>query len=51
MSLRAELPPGPRSPSFVQGMAFWTRPVASLERWRARYGKRFTIKLPAMAAP
>jgi cytochrome P450 len=29
-------------------MAFWTRPVASLERWRARYGKRFTIKLPAM---
>jgi cytochrome P450 len=29
-------------------MAFWTRPLASLERWRARYGKRFTIKLPAM---
>jgi cytochrome P450 len=29
-------------------MAFWTRPIASLERWRARYGKRFTIKLPAM---
>jgi len=28
-------------------MAFWTRPIASLERWRARYGKRFTIKLPA----
>ena len=48
MSLRAELPPGPRLPSLVQGMAFWTRPLASLERWRARYGKRFTIKLPAM---
>jgi cytochrome P450 len=32
----------------VQGMAFWTRPIASLERWRARYGRRFTIKLPAM---
>jgi cytochrome P450 len=30
----------------VQGMAFWTRPLASLERWRARYGKRFTIRLP-----
>jgi cytochrome P450 len=28
-------------------MAFWTRPIASLERWRARYGKRFTIRLPA----
>jgi cytochrome P450 len=28
-------------------MAFWTRPLASLERWRARYGKRFTIRLPA----
>jgi cytochrome P450 len=27
-------------------MAFWTRPLASLEHWRARYGKRFTIKLP-----
>jgi cytochrome P450 len=27
-------------------MAFWTRPLASLERWRARYGKRFTIRLP-----
>src|SRR3954447_20372167 len=28
-------------------MAFWTRPIASLERWRAKYGKRFTIRLPA----
>jgi cytochrome P450 len=28
-------------------MAFWTRPLASLERWRARYGKRFTLRLPA----
>src|SRR5436305_931520 len=27
-------------------MAFWTRPLASLERWRARYGKRFTVNLP-----
>jgi cytochrome P450 len=31
----------------IQGMAFWTRPLASLERWRAKYGKRFTIRLPA----
>ena len=43
---RASLPPGPSSPSLIQGMAFWTRPLASLERWRARYGKRFTIRLP-----
>src|SRR4051812_32580 len=28
-------------------MAFWTRPIASLERWRAKDGKRFTIRLPA----
>src|SRR5213593_4791736 len=28
-------------------MAFWTRPIASLERWRSKYGKRFTIRLPA----
>src|SRR5436190_15503643 len=27
-------------------MAFWTRPLASLERWRARYGKRFTLRIP-----
>jgi cytochrome P450 len=34
----------------VQGLAFWSRPLPSLERWRARYGKRFTIHLP-MAPP
>src|SRR5436305_11772700 len=44
---RRSLPPGPSWPSLVQGMAFWTRPIASLERWRAKYGKRFTIRLPA----
>jgi cytochrome P450 len=27
-------------------MAFWTRPLATLERWRARYGKRFTVRIP-----
>jgi cytochrome P450 len=46
VSLRSELPPGPRFPSLVQGTAFWTRPLASLEKWRARYGKRFTVRLP-----
>jgi cytochrome P450 len=40
------LPPGPPYPSPIQFLAFWTRPLASLERWRARYGKRFTMRLP-----
>jgi cytochrome P450 len=42
---RASLPPGPRLPRPVQGMAFWTRPLAFLERCRARYGSRFTLHL------
>src|SRR3954466_10808964 len=42
----ASPPPGPPSPSLIQGIAFWTRPLASLERLRARYGKRFTIRIP-----
>jgi cytochrome P450 len=31
----------------IQGIGFWTRPLAFLERCRAKYGKRFTIRLPA----
>jgi cytochrome P450 len=30
----------------VQGIGFWTRPLAFFERCRERYGKRFTIRLP-----
>src|ERR687894_762177 len=41
------LPPGPRMPTFLQGIGWWNRPTAFLERCRARYGKRFTIRLPA----
>ena len=41
----ATLPPGPRLPATVQSMAWWTRPVGWLERNRARYGKRYTIRL------
>ncbi|MDQ5834444.1 MAG: cytochrome P450 [Actinomycetota bacterium] len=41
------LPPGPRMPVFLQGMGWWHRPTAFMERCRARYGKRFTIRLPA----
>ena len=39
------MPPGPRTPSLIQTMAWWMRPISFLERNRARYGKRFTIRL------
>ena len=40
------LPPGPSYPSLVQAIGFWKRPLAFLERCRARYGTPFTIRLP-----
>src|SRR5918999_2366675 len=40
------LPPGPRAPRFIQGMAWWNRPTAWMERLRRKYGNRFTIRLP-----
>jgi cytochrome P450 len=40
------IPPGPRYPSPIQAVGFWSRPLPFLERCRARYGKRFTIRLP-----
>src|SRR3954469_13752602 len=43
---KAGLPPGPRAPATIQGIGFWARPLAFLEQCRARYGKRFTIRLP-----
>src|SRR3954453_22545691 len=45
MALRAELPPGPSEPRLIQTVGWWSRPVAFIERCRARYGKRFTIRL------
>jgi cytochrome P450 len=39
------LPPGPRQPVIMQTLGWWTRPIAFFERCRARYGKRFTIRL------
>ncbi|TMM18780.1 MAG: cytochrome P450 [Actinobacteria bacterium] len=39
------LPPGPRMPSVLQTIGWWSRPTAFLERCRARYGRRFTIRL------
>ncbi len=44
--MRAELPPGPRLPPLIQGMGFWSRPLAWLERCRAKYGRRFTTRFP-----
>jgi cytochrome P450 len=43
---RSALPPGPPLPAAMQMVGFWTRPLAFLERCRARYGRRFTIRLP-----
>jgi hypothetical protein len=40
------LPPGPRLPGPLQLLATWTRPAASIERLRQRYGKRITVTLP-----
>ncbi|HEX3910306.1 MAG TPA: cytochrome P450 [Solirubrobacteraceae bacterium] len=43
--MSSELPPGPRLPSVLQTIGWWSRPTAYLERCRARYGARFTIRL------
>ena len=43
--MNAQLPPGPRTPSLLQTIGWWSRPTAYLERCRARYGRRFTIRL------
>jgi cytochrome P450 len=39
------LPPGPRLPKTLQTIGWWNRTVPFLERCRARYGKRFTMRL------
>jgi cytochrome P450 len=43
--MRTQLPPGPRIPSLLQTIGWWSRPTAYVERCRARYGHRFTIRL------
>jgi cytochrome P450 len=43
--MNTSLPPGPRMPQVLQTIGWWSRPTAFLERCRARYGKRFTIRL------
>jgi cytochrome P450 len=44
--MQPSLPAGPSYPSLIQGIGLWSRPLAFLERCRARYGKRFTIRFP-----
>jgi cytochrome P450 len=44
--MQPSLPPGPRLPTALQGVGWWTRPTAFIEKCRARYGKKFTIRLP-----
>jgi cytochrome P450 len=43
--LRRQLPPGPRQPAVWQTIATWSRPTGQLERARARYGRRFTLRV------
>jgi cytochrome P450 len=40
------LPPGPSYPAVLQFVGWWARPMAFRERCRARYGKRYTIRVP-----
>src|ERR1700690_1587944 len=41
----AQLPPGPRLPASWQTILAWRQPTALLERCRARYGRRFTLRV------
>jgi len=43
---RDQLPPGPPGPPLLHMVATWTRPAASVERARRKYGSRFTVRLP-----
>jgi hypothetical protein len=47
--LKRQLPPGPKAPATMQTVATWTRPTTGLLRARARYGKRFTVRLLGQA--
>jgi cytochrome P450 len=41
----AQLPPGPRMPSFVQGIGWSRRPLAFMERCQRHFGDTFTLRL------
>jgi len=40
-----QLPRGSRMPAVLQTLGWWSRPVSYVERLRARYGERFTLRL------
>jgi cytochrome P450 len=41
----SQLPAGPRTPSVLQTVGWWSRTPTYLERLRRRYGSRFTMRL------
>jgi cytochrome P450 len=43
--MRDQLPPGPRMPTVLQTLGFWSRPSGFIERAHARYGHRFTVRV------
>jgi cytochrome P450 len=43
--VKEQLPPGPRMPIALQTLGFWSRPNVFVERARARYGPRFTMRV------
>ena len=43
---KAELPPGPRAPAFVQGLRYMRDPLGFLSGFRERYGDVFTVRFP-----
>lgn len=43
--MSAKLPPGPRTPSFLQSVRWSREPLPFLEECRARYGTTFTLRL------
>jgi cytochrome P450 len=44
---RVPLPPGPKLPSPLQLVGFFSRPAAFMERCQQRYGDVFTLRMPA----
>jgi cytochrome P450 len=47
--MKSQLPAGPRMPTAMQTLGFWSRPTAFIERCAARYGRRFTLHLIGQA--
>ncbi|MEA2373366.1 MAG: hypothetical protein QOH12_3760 [Solirubrobacteraceae bacterium] len=43
--------PGPRMPTAMQILGYWTRPTAFMERCRARYGSRFPLRIRVPPKP